>query len=269
MLTFGNYESMYLGTTGDIFETSYSPTAAKFIAEPDSVKIIDDKVCIPQTLSSIERPRLLRYLEKSLLQFSATVITGRAGTGKTTLTADFARQSGYDVAWYKVETADSSWKVFLSYIAGSLNRLDSKSLDLIEHINQSTESDIGQMTDIFASWLIEIGEKKPLLLVLDDLHSVFDADWFTEFFNNLVKTPMPNVHLLATSRVGMSSWRLRSKQFLGVMEEKLLAFTLEEAIQLFKKYGLGAKAAREDHKSTFGNIAKLKQIAQDKSLNSK
>lgn len=269
MMTFALYESNELSDFGNNFEIASSLKLSRFNAEPNPVKILDSKISVPQLSAVIERPRLFSYLEKSLSQFSATLVTGRAGTGKTALAADFARQSGCAVAWYKTETSDSDWVVFLGYFSESLNRIDNHPADFIKYLKQSTESEAAQATDFLTARIAEIGEEKPLLIVLDDLHSVFDADWFTEFFKILVQTPMPNVHLLMTARAAppCQLWRFRSKHLLGVVEESALAFTPEETIRLFARYGLGAKAARAACKTSYGNIAKLIQIVREKSSN--
>ncbi|MCY7374916.1 MAG: hypothetical protein LH472_02950 [Pyrinomonadaceae bacterium] len=80
----------------------------------DSVKLFTDKFLLPLLTSETKRPRLIEQTEKSLAQFSATIITGRAGIGKTVLAAQFAAQSKSKIAWYKVETVDGDWEIFAS-----------------------------------------------------------------------------------------------------------------------------------------------------------
>jgi ATP/maltotriose-dependent transcriptional regulator MalT len=78
------------------------------------------------------------------------------------------------------------------------------------------------------------------LIVLDDAHYLFDADWFGGFFSSLLYSLSPASHLLILSRgtPSLPLWRLRSKQVLGVVDEKLLAFDIEETQRLFEKFGL-------------------------------
>jgi ATP/maltotriose-dependent transcriptional regulator MalT len=99
------------------------------------------------------------------------------------------------------------------------------------------------------------------------LHSVFDAVWFADFFNSFVPSLAPNVHLLLAARTlpPLQLWRLRSKQVLGVLDEKLLAFTLEETISLFGKRKLSPSVARAAHKLAYGKIARLEEIIEKKS----
>jgi LuxR family maltose regulon positive regulatory protein len=206
----------------------------------------------------------MEHLEKSLAQFSATLIAGRAGTGKTALAADFARQTDCCVAWYKVETADCDWKVFSRYLSASLD-LNCSGADL--------ETDRGAMevsltSEALAAQFVQAAEEKPLLIVLDNLHSVFDAEWFADFFNSFVPLLAPKVRLLLMARTlpPLQIWRLRSKQVLGVMDEKLLAFTEDETIELFRKHNITPSAAREAHRVTYGKIARLKEIIEKNAL---
>ncbi len=232
-----------------------------------SAKLFADKICIPQIPAIVNRARLTTHLEKSLAQFSAVLITGRTGTGKTTLAADFARRTNYAVVWYKVDTADSELNVFTSYLTTSLNRhqFDGEAALLIEHNNLSAERKVPQTTETLSAQIAAVGAVKPLLVVLDDFHTVFDAVWFVEFFNNLLSTPIRNAHFLLIARHAppFPLWRMRSKQMLGVMEEKLLNFTLEETIEFFESYKISAKAARTAHAETDGKISRLKQIAEN------
>src|ERR1700682_3754460 len=73
--------------------------------------LIREKITVPGTCPRISRPRLLEVLGRSLASCASTIVSGRAGTGKTSLAIDFARRCGRRVAWYKVDAADSNPKV--------------------------------------------------------------------------------------------------------------------------------------------------------------
>ena len=75
---------------------------------------IHDKIAIPAAGPRTSRPRLLKLLTDTLVSTNATVVNGRAGTGKTALVTDFARHSGRAVAWYKVDAADNDLRLFVS-----------------------------------------------------------------------------------------------------------------------------------------------------------
>ncbi len=234
--------------------------------KPEALNILAEKIRVPDDASSIiARARLVAHVEKSLAQFSSTLVTGRVGTGKTTLAAEFAKQKDYGVAWYKIETLESEWKVFLAYLTESLRQSQADS-ELFQQIETADEIENSSITESLAARFALLETEKPLLVVLDDLHSVYDADWFSEFFNALLSLPAPNVRVLLLARAAPSFpiWRLRSKHVLDVVDEKLLAFTVAETVELFRGYGLSETAARAAHKRAYGKIAKLREIAEKK-----
>lgn len=258
-MNFASQELSEWRESNNYYEFSSPSAKTKPDIKVDSVKLFADKLRISPVAEPIARPRLTEHLDKSLAQFSATLIVGRAGTGKTALAADYARSSDGCVAWYKVETADSDWKVFSRYLSASLD-LNCSGVDLQP---ESAEMEVSATSESLAAQFTDAAEEKPVLIVLDDLHSVFDADWFGEFFNGLLSLPAPNVRLLLLARAAPSFplWRLRSKQALDVIDEKLMAFTLEETIELFQNYEIPRKAASLAHKNAYGRIAKLKEFA--------
>lgn len=225
--------------------------------------ILAEKLTIPEFDGILHRPRLDEMIEKSLSQFGATLISGRSGTGKTALAAGFAKNWS-KAAWYSVESPDVDWRVFSRYFAASLNGVLGKK-NAIKHPKggEVSRGTIAQfLADIFARVDSE-ANKESLLIVLDDLHHIFDAPWFGEFFNLLLYSLRENTHLLllCRSRPPNPLWRLRSKQMLNVIDEKLLAFNCEETTKFFQSAGLPEKTARKAHADSFGRIAKVKQIA--------
>jgi len=263
MMNFASQELNDWRESNNYFEFSSVSSETKPKIKIDTSELFADKLCIPSTEAQVKRPRLIEHLQKSLAQFSATLITGRTGMGKTTLAAEFAKQGDYQLAWYKVETADGDWNVFSSYLLGSINQFNSD-VELLEFDSEALE--VSSASEFLAAQFAVATKEKPLLIVLDDLHSVFDADWFTEFFHSFVPSLAPNVQLLLIARTTppLPLWRLRSKQVLGVMDEKLLTFTLNEAIELFGKYELSPAVARSAYKRTYGRVSKLKEIAEKK-----
>src|SRR5215211_4505250 len=115
-------------TLQDHFDSTerYSPAihttaATSPKAERDGVHILNEKLEIPHCAGLIERPRLIEKLERSLSRFAATLVSGRAGTGKTSIAAAYAR-TRKTTAWFTVESSDVDWNVFASYLAASVLR---------------------------------------------------------------------------------------------------------------------------------------------------
>jgi LuxR family maltose regulon positive regulatory protein len=104
---------------------------------------------------------------------------------------------------------------------------------------------------------------EPLLLVIDDLHLIYDAPWVVPFFRRLLPLLPPEAHMLIIGRSLPPTpvWRMRSKQTLCLVEEAALAFTPEEAEELFAGYGLARREARRAVEQTGGRAAALDALA--------
>lgn len=234
-------------------------------AENRDIHVISEKLAVPKVDGLLRRPRLDELVEKSLSQFGATLISGRAGTGKTALAADFANRRD-NVAWYSVESADADWRIFSRYVSigltGELAERNSVS------VNRRTNAEVSEgmiarfLADIFPK-LDGVPSQKQKLFVLDDLHHLFDAPWFENFFTLLLYFLRENtqVLLLCRSRPPSPLWRLRSKQMLNVIDEKVLAFTCEETAEFFSLSGLPKNNAQKAHEDSFGRVGKVREIA--------
>jgi LuxR family maltose regulon positive regulatory protein len=227
-------------------------------------QLIHEKIVVADVLPRVSRTRLLKMLDNNLTAYNATIINGRAGTGKTTLAADFARHTRRPVSWYKVDAADSDLRIFYEYLLTSI-RLQRRM------INQSGLSHLAETVDIDNAPLLaealvfQLTETRdePLLIVIEDLHLIYDADWLVPFFRRLLPLLPAEVHLLITCRSLPPAplWRLRSKQMLRVLDEEELAFSLDEAVELFETYGLGEEHARAALIETAGRAATIASFA--------
>src|SRR5260370_440809 len=73
------------------------------------MQLINEKFTYSVDPTHVSRERLVNLLSGNLKTTSATIISARAGTGKTALAAEFATRSGRNVAWFKVESSDAEW----------------------------------------------------------------------------------------------------------------------------------------------------------------
>ncbi|HEX8721715.1 MAG TPA: AAA family ATPase [Pyrinomonadaceae bacterium] len=223
------------------------------------VQVIPEKITPPEELPRVSRERLLRTLRESLEGCNSTVIAARAGTGKTMLASDFARRCGRRVAWYKLDAPDSELPVFLRHLCASIASVrPGFGRRALERLGDGAGTDdVPLAVESLVYELLESGE--PLLLVVDDLHLVYDAEWMVPFFRRLLPLLPPEVHvmLLGRSLPPTPLWRMRSKQTLCVLDESALAFTLEEARALYASYGLAAERAEPAAAETRGRAATL------------
>ena len=255
----------------DHFESTerYSPAIHKTAANPargerEGVHILNEKLEIPQCAGLIERPRLIEKLDRSLSQFAATLISGRAGTGKTSIAAAYAR-TRKRTAWFTVESSDIDWNVFASYLAASVLRVvgSKKAVgDSMPAVNNSSPAAMATFFLNIFSELETVEKDQRPLLVLDGIHHLFDADWFGGFFNILQPSlsETADLLLLCRSKPPNPLWRLRSKQQLDVIDEKTLAFDRDETISLLRQVGRSQAEAARIHAETFGRVSKLRSF---------
>ena len=245
---------------------TYSPVIETTAAMPskgecDGVHILNEKLEFPHCAGLVERPRLMEKLDRSLSHFAATLVSGRAGTGKTCIAAAYARRRKR-AAWFTVESSDTDWTVFASYMAACVHRVAESKKAVADPLHAATNSSPASMARflyVIASVLETDQKDDRPLLVLDGIHHLFDADWFGGFFNILQPSlsQTADLLLLCRSKPPYPLWRLRSKQQLDVIDEKTLAFDRDETISLVKQVGCSQAEAERIHAETFGRVSKL------------
>lgn len=218
-----------------------------------------EKLQIPVAEGLIERPRLHSLLKNSTGEFPATLLSGRSGTGKTALAAEFAR-SFKTAAWYTIEPCDIDWRSFSSYALASV-RKKSKFMAKTSQPNDFSRSHTELVSEMLSRL---ITPKFPSIFVLDNVHYLFDTAWFGEFLTQIVSTIPANSHVLMLSRSKPPNplWRLRSKRFLNVIDERVFAFDEKETEQLFSSFGLPKDTALETQKRYFGKVSQMLSVAR-------
>lgn len=222
-----------------------------------TLPLILEKMVVPSVPAAIARPRLREFFGKSVRQFPANLISGRAGTGKTYSAVGLSRDYR-TVAWYSVDPADSDWAVFSHYLASAVSVAAAGGTVEVAPL-KAKPAQISQFLDKLLATIESRLNGQEMLIVLDDIHHVFDAPWFADFFNLLLFSVQPNTHLLllCRSKPPLPLWRLRSKQVLNVIDEKLLAFDETEIGDLCQTLGAHRSLARDVPESAKGRIAKV------------
>lgn len=241
--------------SGPIFSSgnNYHPS------DRNDVHILPEKLRIPKCDNLIERPRLTELLRRSLSRASAAIISGRSGTGKTTLAAEYALKSE-EVGWCSLDSADSDWHIFSAHFAAAMTGTDDFQLaGFGELVNRNEKTGI-------ESFLLSVCAEASNtdLIVLDDIHHIFDAPWFNAFFTLFLSSIPFRPHLIMTSRSRPPApmWRMRSKQALDIIDEKLLAFSLSETEELFARFGAEAELANDAYSNSFGRVSQILQAAE-------
>jgi len=267
-MTFSLHENFEFNGV-DIYNEVTSTSLNRRQSFSDEIHLFAEKMQTPKFKNFVKRPRLLEVLEKSSAQFGATLVTGRAGTGKTALAAQFARKYKC-AAWLSIDSGDSNWKIFSAYFSACLdgNLKNGKIKKTLSRNSAPDESEVSSLVENTLERFCSSTTDTPNLIVLDDAHYIYDSEWFGAFFNSLLYALPPQTHLLVLSRGAPSLplWRLRSKQVLGVIDEKLLAFDIDETRKLFRKFGCSPETISQAHSKSFGRISHLKSLAESSGL---
>ncbi len=225
-----------------------------------SLPIIDEKLRIPSFENIVTRPRLNEMLERATDQSGATLVCGRAGMGKTVFAADYAAKC-QDSIWYSIEAADYSWDTFSTYFYAALGG-DTGLDDRCENTGGDEPLGPAVIVGFLATCMDRLRQsanKRPIHIVLDNIHHLYDAVWFPEFFKQLILSLAPNVRviMLCRSKPPVPLWRLRSKQMLQVIDEGVLGFTPSEATRLSRLRGFPRTIANQAHRRSSGRVSKL------------
>jgi ATP/maltotriose-dependent transcriptional regulator MalT len=245
----------------DLADVTADNGRSSYSRRKDEVPLLKEKLSVPSIDGMLPRPRLLDLLERSTIQFGGTLVSGRAGTGKSALAAQFSHGRS-NVSWYSIDPADGDWSVFSQYFYAATTGTPTKASPFQAVDPETGETDQPAM----AEFLVECFSSgktndDPQLIVLDNVHHLFDSNWFCDFFSLMLfsMTSGSHVLMLCRSRPPAPLWRLRSKQVLNVIDEKLLAFTPAESEAFCKARGVSRSRARRAHSESFGRVSKLMQ----------
>ena len=195
-------------------------------------QLLATKLYAPCSLESfIPRSRLIQKLNEGLSS-RLILVSAPAGSGKTSLLADWARQR--PVAWLSLDPGDNDPMRFWRYV---LAALDGFRPGTIERIASATDQTASPSVDGLVTGLINDFAVNPdagaLALVLDDYH-VIDSLAIHESLTMLVEHRPPHLDLVLASRVDppLRLARVRAGGQLIELRADDLRFTKEETVAL-------------------------------------
>ena len=101
--------------------------------------ILQTKLHVPLLRSDLVlRPRLIESL-KTGLDGRLILVSAQAGSGKTTLIAEWLRQSDHRVAWLSLDESDNDPRRFLDYLLAALRQVQTNIGRSIEAMLQSPQ----------------------------------------------------------------------------------------------------------------------------------
>ena len=195
--------------------------------------LITTKLNAPSLKSKmVERTHLLDRLSEAR-EFPLIVISGVAGSGKTSLACQWASRDELSLAWYSVDKSDNDFNLFSQYLLASLSLADDDLSTLLEADLRAA----GSFTEkqLVARLIQNVScLANDLYLVLDDYHCITSRVVHDIVAGLLNHTP-PNLHLVILTRhdipFSLSPFRVRNQ----IMEISALdmRFTEAEAERFF------------------------------------
>ncbi|MEO8395093.1 MAG: AAA family ATPase, partial [Chloroflexota bacterium] len=216
----------------------------------------------PGTQDTIQRTFLIDQLRQLVLAHRLILISAPAGSGKTTLAADFARSTETEIVrWLSLDEGDNDLKAFLLGIV----------LALVPDIDEEWSLLVSQGTiparQVANALINRLDENltQPLVLVLDDLHLVTDSA-IHQFLDYLIERLPVQLHLLITTRYDppLALSKLRARGELAELRLESLRFNRTEVNELLNrvlKLNISDALVNQMVERTEGWIAGLRLLA--------
>jgi LuxR family maltose regulon positive regulatory protein len=231
-----------------------------------SMPLLRTKLYIPPSRPNLVlRARLMERLEAALrLRHRLTLVSARAGAGKTTLVSEWLHQQDRSATWLSLDANDNDPRRFFGYLVASLHQLDIKIgqtvLSQLEtpHLPQAEALVVELVNDVLTSSI-------PFVLVLDDYHLI-QNEWIHQTVECLAEYLPHEVHLILITRVDppLPLARLRGRGQMTEIRDHDLRFTAEEADQFLNQVmelDVSAKAVSTLEGRTEGWIVGLQMAA--------
>ena len=160
------------------------------------------KIVIPTLRPEIlHRSRLLALFD-NLLDRKLIIIAAPAGYGKTSLLADFARQSEIPICWLSLDALDQDPQRFCAYLIAALEQRFPKFGKQSKAVLKSLVSLDHDMERILAVLVNEISSQidQHFTLVVDDYQFVDSVPDVRNLFSRFIYLVGENCHIVLSSR---------------------------------------------------------------------
>jgi len=234
--------------------------------DKESIPLLKTKLHIPpQRANVVFRPRLMTKLGEALRQqHRLTLISARAGSGKTTLASEWLHRQERPSAWLSLDAKDNDPRRFFSYLVEALRQLDIA-------ISQAGLSQLEKPelppADVLVTELINelTSHSARLIVVLDDYH-VIQSDWIHQAIDFLIEHQPTGMHLIITTRVDppLPLAQLRVRGQLTEIKDRDLLFTAGEVGEFLNdmmELDLSPQAVATIERRTEGWVAGLQMAA--------
>lgn len=177
----------------------------------------------------LARARIASLLDEGATR-PLTVLAAPAGAGKSAALSAWAAGRTAPVAWLSVDEPDADRRGFWDLVLTALRHAAGGDplADLQVHPGESVDILLPELTNVLER------HGRPITLVLDDLYRNQAAEIYRDL-ERMLRHPASNLRLVISTRVDppIGVERLRLAGQVVELRAKDLAFTLEEAVELF------------------------------------
>ncbi|TLN26993.1 tetratricopeptide repeat protein, partial [bacterium] len=229
----------------------------------DSAALLKTKFYIPPRRPDLVlRSRLMAILDGAGQH--PTLVSARAGAGKTTLVSEWLHRQQRRFAWLSLDENDNEPRRFFAHLAEAFRRLEIP-IDP-EGLNELGGPELPPVDQLMSGWIDELAAApQAFILVLDDYH-LQKNEWIQRAVAFLVEHQPPTMHLVLITRED-PPWplaQLRARGWLGEVRDDDLRFTPQEAAAFLNdvmQLELPANALATIEGRTEGWIAGLQMVA--------
>ena len=195
------------------------------------------KISRPRLPEVASRPRLFTLLDEGR-QRSIIWVSGSAGSGKTTLVADYLDTWALDDIWYQADESDGDVATFFYYLsraAAESDDSDSKPLPAFSHqyLSDLPAFSHGYFRELFDRLA------QPFAVVIDNFQDVPAKSRFHDVIRDGLAEIPPGSCVVIISREEPPAWtaRIRANQRMLVLDQSDMRLTREESDAVIRVRG--------------------------------
>jgi LuxR family transcriptional regulator, maltose regulon positive regulatory protein len=191
------------------------------------------EIQIPRVIGAITRPRLLAQLEQ-VLDHKLTLVCAPPGFGKTTLVAQYASRTSYNVAWHALEGRERDLPNLFN---ASLLALETV-LPGIRALTSTPSYFAGEQATAIIDYLRE-HMTLPIVYVIDDIQVISGSAPAEAWLQSFVEQMPPHVHMILIGRVlpNLPLTEMIARAEVLALGQDRLRFTPQEIFELSRETG--------------------------------
>jgi LuxR family maltose regulon positive regulatory protein len=200
-------------------------------------ELLMSKLTAPRLRSeAVGRPAVIERL-RAASGAPVVAVIAPAGYGKTTLLAEWAQRNGQAFAWVSLDEQDNDPKVFLAYVASSLDSVEPIDPSVFKALASPGVSVVGVVIPRVGRAFASMG--RPVVLVLDDVHVLHNRECQAAIAALVEHVPAGSrIVIAARSQPHLRLARLRAEGRVLEIGPKELSLDRQQSASLLRNAGV-------------------------------